>query len=457
MVEHIKPSRVQMTNMWAQFVLLVFLFLVLLIIFCYWWFVMVDRGHGLLFALLSVGILYDQFMKRLFDLFFFSFVEFPDHHHGEVIPKYRVALITTTVPASEGRELIKKQIRAIAAVNYPHDSWILVDGEHDQFIKEYAKEYGVHYFCRLETTRWGKNKVMHWNQNKPPFKKATKAGNVNAWLEQYGEKYDIFAQLDVDYLPQKEYLTETLEYFRDPKVAWVQTPSLYRNLDNWVAASLENQARFHIPHELGFLGLAKTPIIFGSNCVFRTRAVKKIGGFQTTRAEDHLNTVVLATHGYTGIFVPEELTTGLAPADIKTYLKQQFAWAYSMFQLLLEHTPQYWERFNSKQKLIFLFTETFYPISAIVFLIYVASIFVNLLIPGIVLNISIVTLILHLIPINIFGMMVSLWAKRWFKLQGNVFSLGGILLSVLRGPIIVYALSQVLLGRQYSYMVTPKK
>ena len=42
-----------------------------------------------------------------------------------------------------------------------------------------------------------------------------------------------------------------------------------------------------------------------------------IGGFQPTRAEDHLDTVVLAAAGYTGVFVPEIIAEGDGPRGLR--------------------------------------------------------------------------------------------------------------------------------------------
>ena len=41
-----------------------------------------------------------------------------------------------------------------------------------------------------------------------------------------------------------------------------------------------------------------------------------------------------------GVYVPEIIAVGDGPEDLGTYLGQQFAWAYSMIQILLRHTPR---------------------------------------------------------------------------------------------------------------------
>ncbi len=158
-----------------------------------------------------------------------------------------------------------------------------------------------------------------------------KAGNVNAWLDHVrtlGIEYEVFVQLDIDHRPRPDYLHRVLGYFMDRHVAWVQAPSVCGNLDNWAARGLaEQDLIFQGPLQMGFYGATGTPFIIGSHTSYRTAAVREIGGFQPTRAEDHLDTVVLAAHGYTGVFVPELIATGDGPHDLATYLRQQFAWA----------------------------------------------------------------------------------------------------------------------------------
>ena len=63
-----------------------------------------------------------------------------------------------------------------------------------------------------------------------------------------------------------------LGYFRDPKVAWVQAPSVCGNLDNWAARGLaEQDMLFQGPLQMGFYGATSTPFIVGSHTSYRTR------------------------------------------------------------------------------------------------------------------------------------------------------------------------------------------
>jgi cellulose synthase (UDP-forming) len=363
-------------------------------------------------------------------------------------PGLKVAMITLCVPSTETIDVIVKQLEALGRVRYPHDSWILDEGN-DPAVREAAERLGVRYFSRKGVERY--------NQPVPPFKAKTKAGNVNAWLDAWGADYDFFVQLDIDHRPNPGYLDRVLGYFADPRVAWVQAPSLYKNLDNWFArGAAEQELVLQGPLQQGFYGASETPFIIGSHATYRMAAVQEIGGFQPTRAEDHLDTVVLATHGYRGVFVPEEIAAGGGPDTFETYLSQQFAWAYSMIQVLFSFAPRYLRGCPPVQALQFLFAQTWYPVWA-------TSMLVLFLTPAVVLltgarpsTISLSTFALAYLPVNLVSFAFYLWSRKWHLPAGLTLSWRGIILHVARWPIIFWALINVILRVTHPYMVTPK-
>lgn len=194
----------------------------------------------------------------------------------------KVAVMSLTVPGSEDVEIVRQQLLAMTRIRYPHDSWILVDKEHSPTIQQMAQSLGVHYFSRHDVERWGEEKVKYWNQPVPPFKAKTKAGNVNSWIDAYGDAYSHFTQLDIDHKPVPEYLHKVLGYFLDPKVKWVQAPSVYGNVDTWTSrGSAEQEFVLQGPLQMGFYGFCQTPFIIGSHCTYDMAAIRAIGGFPT--------------------------------------------------------------------------------------------------------------------------------------------------------------------------------
>ena len=371
--------------------------------------------------------------------------------HVAPAPGRRVALITLCVPSHEAFEVIARQLLALTGVSYPHDCWVLDEGGDPQ-VEEFAAGLGVRYFTR--------SGLPHYNQPVPPFQARTKAGNVNAWLDHIasaGIDYDVFVQLDVDHRPSREYLERTLGYFNDPRVAWVQAPSVYADLDHWTARGLtEQDLIFHGPLQMGFYGHSHTPFIIGSHTSYRMAAVREIGGFQPTRAEDHLDTVVLAAAGYTGVYVPEVIARGDGPADFGTYLGQQFAWAYSMVQIFLRHTPRLVHRYTPIQALQFLMAQSWYLLWSLSLATMWVLPIVALLSGHPIANVSLWQFLVYNLAVVLTSSLMWWWTRRWFQPAGIGLTWRGVVLEVARWPIVLWAVANALLGIKRPYMITRK-
>jgi cellulose synthase (UDP-forming) len=366
-------------------------------------------------------------------------------------PRMRVAMITLCVPSSESMEVIRKQLEALRRVDYPHDSWVLDEGDSTE-VRTMAEACGVRYFSRRGVARW--------NQPEPPFQVATKAGNVNAWLDHVraiDEDYEVFVQMDIDHLPRQDYLDRVLGYFTDPVVAWVQAPSVCGNLDSWAARGLaEQDLIFQGPLQMGFYGATETPFIIGSHTTYRTAAIREIGGFQPTRAEDHLDTVMLAAHGYRGVFVPELIAVGDGPHNFATYLRQQFAWAHSMIEIFLRRTPRLIRRYSFGQAVQFLFCQSWYTLWSV-------SLGLLWMLPAVALfahrpiaDVSVGEFLLYFLPVPLTSSLMWCSTRRWFQPDGVRLSWRGVILEIARWPVVLWALVNVVLRIKRDYMITPK-
>jgi cellulose synthase (UDP-forming) len=360
----------------------------------------------------------------------------------------RVALITLCVPGSESLAVIVRQLEALSRVQYPHESWVLDEGG-DPIVQAAADRLGVRYFSRAGISRY--------NRPTPPFKAKTKAGNVNAWLDAHGHEYDYFVQFDIDHLPEPDYLDHVLGYFRDPTIAWVQGPSLYGNLDNWIArGAAEQELVLQGPLQQGFFGATHTPFIIGSHCSYRMSAIREIGGFQPTRAEDHLDTVVLASRGHRGVFVPKLLAMGNGPDTFETYLRQQFAWAYSMMQVLFSYTPRLVWKYRPLQALQFLFAQTWYTCWSTSMAVLFFMPMLSLLTGQSVSTAPLLEFVAACAPMNLVALVIWWWTRRWHRPVGLRLSWRGVMLHVARWPIVLWALINVVLRVKHPYMITPK-
>ena len=438
-------SRGQRVVYWA----LTALWAVVVLQFWRWWLAPAHRGALGLYVATSIPLAYLTTALPSFYWFFVGRMRRPVHQ--DPAPGRRVALITLCVPSHETIDVIADQLRALTQVRYPHDSWILDEGA-DPEIEALATELGVRYF-----TRKG---LPLWNQPGPPFQAKTKAGNVNAWLDYVrmeGLDYDVFVQLDIDHHPAPEYLERTLGYFDDPDVAWVQAPSVCSNLDSWTARGLaEQDLVLQGPLQMGFYGHSRTPFIIGSHTSYRTSAIRSIGGYQPTRAEDHLDTVVLAAAGFTGVYVPEIIAEGDGPSDFGTYLGQQFAWAYSMVQIFLGHTPRLVRRYTPAQAFQFLMAQSWYTLWSLSVAVLWVLPMVALLSGHRIADVPLTQYLAYNVAMVLCSSLMWWWSRRWFQPTGIGLTWRALVLEMARWPIVLWAVINVLLRIQRPYMITPK-
>lgn len=426
-----------------------------------WWISLARTGDLALYIVVTLAMFYVFTFLPSAYLFFLGRMQHPLHvdvqHAIDTGTVKRVAMIALTVPGSESLAIVKRQMLAMKQVRYPHDSWILVDSEHSPEIAGLAAQIGVFYFCRHEIAEWGGKQITEWNQPNGPFATKTKAGNVNSWLSAYGEYYSHFTQLDIDHIPVPSYLDRVLGYFIDPNVAYVQAPSIYGNHHCWTArGASEQELVLQGPLQRGFYGFSRTPFIIGSHCTYDTHAIKSIGGFQPTRAEDHLDTVCLAGLNYEGVYVPEIIAVGDGPENFGTYLSQQFAWAYSMIQVLFSYTPRLIWKYTLRRVFQFLFVQTWYTFWSVAMLILFTAPLVTLVANKPITSTSYWDFIAHLLPVSFSSMVTWLWSRKWQLPAGLRLSWRGVLLHVARWLIVLSALVQVFLRVKKPYMVTIK-
>ncbi|QQR52877.1 hypothetical protein IPG36_02050 [bacterium] len=162
----------------------------------------------------------------------------------------RVAFITTYVPNSEPIELLKQTLPAMLATHYPHDTWLLDEGN-DDTARILCAQLGVRHFSRSGRQRY--------NQPEGQFARKTKGGNHNAWYDLYGQNYDFVAQIDTDFVPSRYFLERTLGYFQDPHVGFVGTPQIYGNTAHSLVAkgAAEQTYNFYGPLMRDYMALAR--------------------------------------------------------------------------------------------------------------------------------------------------------------------------------------------------------
>lgn len=359
-----------------------------LIYFAAWWASPGLVANRPLFVLFSIAAWFSAF-RMVANWFALLHVERPawrPPHAG-----LRVDVVTTAAPG-EPLEMFAATLEAMARIRYPHTTTLLDDSGRDE-LRSLCEGLGVSYIRR----------------DRPGV--GAKAGNVNEALPQLGGEF--VAIFDPDHLPQPEFLERALGYFGDPQVGYVQAAQAYRNQKESLVArgAAEQTYELYGSTMKGLHGL-EAPLLFGCHTTFRRSALDSIGGYAVHNAEDLRTCMRLTAAGWKGAYAPEILARGLVPADMATYLRQQYRWAHSVFDLLFRDYWRLLPKWSFFQKVAFFMVGTFYFTGL--------AILINLILPIIFLLSGLIgvastvqSFAVHIAPLLLMNLVIRRFGQRF--------------------------------------------
>jgi cellulose synthase (UDP-forming) len=361
----------------------------------------------------------------------------------------KVAFVTTFVPASESISLLEKTLPAMVNADYGHDTWLLDEGN-DPRVKKLCRRYGVKHFSR--------NGMEHYNSSEGKFAKKTKGGNHNSWYDTFGNNYDFVAQIDTDFIPKKNFLTATLGYFNDPKVAFVGTPQVYGNeSDSLIARGAAQQTyNFYGPILRGMDGM-QTTLLIGANHVMRVAALKEVDHYSPHITEDLLTGMKLHAAGWKSVYVPKVLAIGEGPMAWKAYFDQQKRWAYGCMHILFTHSPKLLSAMHARRSLYYYVMQQHYfsgiamGLSAVCLALYFSF--------GIATtDMDLIPFLAFYVPVLLVMALMSFWLQRFnvrpTKERGILWA--GMYIQLAAWPIFMMAFFSLFKRKKLVYKVTPK-
>jgi cellulose synthase (UDP-forming) len=234
---------------------------------------------------------------------------------------------------NEDVEIVRKTTLCALAIEYPDDKkriYVLDDGRAEKYkarreeLRQMCEELGA---------------VMLTRDNNDH----AKAGNINTAFK--CTEGDLVLILDCDHMPVKEFLMNTVGFFFNPKVAFVQTPHWFYNPDPF-ERNLLTQGKIPVGNELFYKVLQKgndfwnAAFFCGSAAVIRKEYALQIGGIATeTVTEDCHTAFRLHSLGYESVYYDKIMVAGLAPEKFSAYVGQQVRWARGMAQILRIENP----------------------------------------------------------------------------------------------------------------------
>jgi cellulose synthase (UDP-forming) len=207
--------------------------------------------------------------------------------------------------AGEPVELLRNTLVAAKAIRGAGAVWLLDDAAREE-LRTLAAELGVAYLGRSGGAR---------------------ATAFNDALKHC--RAEFVALFDCDHAPAPEFLERTLGYFADERLAFVQTPQDFYNLDSFQHRS--RRTRGEVWHEQALFFRVIQPgrdrwnaaFLCGSCALVRRAALDDIGGFAGgTIAEDLHTSLRLHKRGWRSVYHNESLAFGLSPSSIEQYRVQ---------------------------------------------------------------------------------------------------------------------------------------
>jgi cellulose synthase/poly-beta-1,6-N-acetylglucosamine synthase-like glycosyltransferase len=224
----------------------------------------------------------------------------------------------------EPLEVLRRTAMGARAIRYPHRTYMLDDGKREE-VRAMAAELGIGYIRRVG------------NAN-------AKAGNLNFALSV--TEGEFILQLDADHVPLPSILDRMLGHFRDPKMAVVQSPQDFYNVDSFTHIVNDEGRRLWEENRI-FYSLIQpgrdnwnASFFCGSCGILRRSALEDIGGFASkTIIEDMETTIELQAKGWKSGYHNETLAYGLAPGAAAAYHVQRLRWGQGAMQVLRKIKP----------------------------------------------------------------------------------------------------------------------
>lgn len=347
---------------------------------------------------------------------------------GVFLEDARIGIDVFITVYGENVATIRRTAIAAIAMRGEHLTWILDDGGSDA-VRDMAAELGARYVRRLSNN-------------------GAKAGNVNHALSL--SKGGFYAIFDADFVPKEDFLYETVPFFIDSNVAFVQTPQTYGNIKNLVSSGAGFMQsvfyRFIQPGRNRF----NAAFCVGTNVIFRREAISDIGGmFTDSKSEDVWTSLLLHENGWRSVYIPVTLAVGDAPETVEDYTKQQLRWASGGFEILMRHNPLNPRRhLTMDQRLQYTVTATHYLVGITPLLLLTVpplEIYFDLR----PVNLTVTWLTWLLFYLGFYGLQIMLA----FNTMGS-FRPATLVMATVSFPIYIRAFVNVFSGREQKWHVT---
>lgn len=276
-------------------------------------------------------------------------VSLPDHQLLVELrePGYAPSVDVFLPTAGEPLEILRNTYGFVSELEYEGALRVFVlDDMGRPEVEHASRSYGFEYFAR-------------------PGSEFKKAGNLQYAFERtHGDHIVIF---DADFVPRRDFCTELVPYMDDETVGIVQSPQIFETpkdmhwLERAAGATQEMFYRFIQPSR-NAVGAA---ICVGTSAIYRRSALDAIGGFpQIAHSEDVYTGFEMSKVGYRLQYVQLNLSRGICPNDIDSYISQQYRWCEGSMEMVKDTTFHREHTISLDQRISFWSGFTYYASTA---------------------------------------------------------------------------------------------
>ena len=352
--------------------------------------------------------------------------------------------VAILIPARhEPKEVIENTLISCYNLAYPNKTiYLLDDSSQEQFKKE-AEELTQKYKARVfrRSSRHG-----------------AKAGIINDCLKTLKDKY--VAIFDADQNPMPNFLTNLIPILENnPKLAFVQTPQFYSNLNaSRVSMGSNMQQSVFYEYVCEDKSSSQAMICCGTNVVLRKEALDAVGGLdESTVTEDFATSFKMHLKGWNSLYYNHVHTFGMGPEDLGAYFKQQNRWALGnigVLRLILLKLLTRPFTLKPTQWFEYIITGSYYLIGwAYLFLVLCPIVYIFFNIPSFFMDPLVYTLSFIPYLLLSFGIFYTSMLGRYYSL-GHI--LRGQALAFITLPIYLRAALLAFIGKRGSFQVTAK-
>ncbi|HPQ81626.1 MAG TPA: glycosyltransferase [bacterium] len=356
-------------------------------------------------------------------------------------PPPKVAILVAA--RHEPRRVLEETFRNLTNLRYPSKAIYFLDDSSDEgYLREaedICEKFGLVLFRRKE-------------------RHGAKAGIVNDCLKTLEEKY--VAVFDADQSPLPGFLDPLIPILEaDPKLAFIQTPQFYSNHDaSHVAKGAAFQQAVFYEYICEAKGTHESMFCCGTNVVFRTEALRSVGGMdESVVTEDFATSVKLHIGGWKSLYYNHVGTFGMGPETLAAYFKQQSRWARGTIGVLRKVVSNLFRhplRLRVSQWWEYLLSSTYYFVGLAFLLLMICPLgYIFLDVPSFFIHTDIyISVFVPYFALSLGLFFVTLRARKYRA--GELFT--GQILTYIAFPIFIASSAMGLLGIQGTFGITDK-